>query len=87
MWLAPYDLGVSQNFEMACTPTLDEDIYEITIRLERVSGDMTSWRKTNTLFMASIRKQFLIWRTVPVAEKATYADRAEALVKGAGRPA
>ncbi|MCX7599098.1 MAG: M28 family peptidase [Armatimonadetes bacterium] len=83
MWLAPYDLGVSQNFEMTCTPTPDEDIYEITIRLERLSGDMTSWRKTNTLFMASIRKQFLIWRTVPVGEKAAYADRAEELLKGA----
>ncbi|MBC7288623.1 MAG: hypothetical protein H5T86_11405, partial [Armatimonadetes bacterium] len=78
MWLAPYDLGVSQNFEMACRPTPDEEIYEIVIRLERLSGDLTSWRKTNTLFMAGIRKQFLIWRTVPVGEKVLYAERAEA---------
>ncbi len=77
MWLAPYDLGVSQNFEMVCRPTPDEEIYEIIIRLERLSGDLTSWRKTNTLFMAGIRKQFLIWRTVPAGEKVLYAERAE----------
>lgn len=77
MWLAPYDLGVSQQFEMSCLPTPDEEIFEIIIRLRRLSGDLTSWRKTNTLFMAAIRKQFLIWRTVPVGEKVAYADRAE----------
>jgi len=80
LWLAPYDLGVSQDFELICSPTPDEEIYEMTLRLERLSGDVTSWRKTNTLFMAAVRKQFLIWRTVPVGEKVTYADRAEALV-------
>ncbi len=80
MWLAPYDLGVSQDFELACQPTPDEEIYEVVIRLHRLSGDVTSWRKTNTLFMAAVRKQFLIWRTVPVGEKVVYADRAEALL-------
>jgi len=30
--------------------------------------------------MAAVRKQFLIWRTVPVGEKVVYADRAEALL-------
>ncbi len=80
MWLAPYDLGVSQDFEMICRPTPDEEIYEIIIRLHRLSGDLTSWRKTNMLFVSALRKQFLIWRTVPVAEKVAYADRAEELV-------
>jgi len=77
MWLAPYDLGVSQDFRMACTPTEDEDIFAIEIHLTRLAGDISSWKKTNSLFLSAIRKQFLIWRTVPQAEKATYADRAE----------
>ncbi|MCD6352113.1 MAG: FtsX-like permease family protein, partial [Armatimonadetes bacterium] len=80
LWLAPYDLGVSQEFEMTCKPTPDEEIYEITLRLHRLSGDVTSWRKTTMLFIAALRKQFLIWRTVPVGEKVAYADRAEALL-------
>jgi hypothetical protein len=81
MWLAPYDLGVSQDFELVCSPTADAEIYDMTIKLNRLAGDLVSWRKTNTLFMAAIRKQFLIWRTVPVGEKVTYADRAEDLVQ------
>jgi hypothetical protein len=83
MWLAPYDLGVSQEFELVCRPTQDAEIYEMVLRLERLAGDVTSWRKTNMLFMTAIRKQFLIWRTVPAGEKVTYADRAEKLVKDA----
>jgi hypothetical protein len=82
MWLAPYDLGVSQDFDLACEPTEDGDIYAIVLRLTRLAGDITSWKKTNTLFLAGIRKQFLIWRTVPHAEKASYADRAEKIMSG-----
>jgi hypothetical protein len=82
MWLAPYDLGVSQAFRLDCEPTEDGDIFSIVLRLERLAGDITSWKKTNTLFLAGIRKQFLIWRTVPQAEKVAYADRAERILRG-----
>jgi hypothetical protein len=82
MWLAPYDLGVSQQFRLDCDPTEDGDIFAIVLRLDRLAGDITSWKKTNTLFLAGIRKQFLIWRTVPQAEKVAYADRAERILNG-----
>lgn len=82
MWLAPYDLGVSQAFRLTCEPTEDGDIYAIVLRLDRLAGDITSWKKTNTLFLAGIRKQFLIWRTVPQAEKVAYAERAERIMRG-----
>ncbi len=78
MWLAPYDLGVSQDFRLDCVATEDEDIFAIEIRLTRLAGDISSWKKTNSLFLSSIRKQFLIWRTVPQGEKVAYAERAEA---------
>ncbi|MEA3402618.1 MAG: M28 family peptidase [Armatimonadota bacterium] len=81
MWLAPYDLGVSQDFSLSCLPTEDENIYAIEIRLDRLAGDITSWKKTNSLFLSSIRKQFLIWRTVPQGEKVAYADRGEQVVE------
>lgn len=84
MWLAPYDLGVSQDFEMACVPTEDEDIFAIEVRLHRLAGDITSWKKTNSLFLGSIRKQFLIWRTVPQGEKVAYANRAEGILQEPG---
>ena len=82
MWLAPYDLGVSQDFSLECRPTGDREIYEIHIQLTRLAGDITSWKKTNSLFASGIRKQFLIWRTVPQGEKVAYADRAEKILRG-----
>ena len=82
MWLAPYDLGVSQDFVLECRPTGDSDVYEIHIQLTRLAGDITSWKKTNSLFMAGIRKQFLIWRTVSHGEKLAYGDRAEKILSG-----
>ncbi len=81
MWLAPYDLGVSQDFELACIPTEDEDIFAIEIRLQRLAGDITSWKKTNALFLSSIRKQFLIWRTVPQDEKVAYGEEGERVIE------
>jgi hypothetical protein len=83
MWLAPYDLGVSQDFSLAMLPTEDEDIFAIEIVLTRLAGDITSWKKTNSLFLSSIRKQFLIWRTVPQGEKLLYADKGEEAIKNA----
>ena len=93
MWLAPYDLGVSQDFELACVPTGESDIFEIQLTLHRLAGDTNSWKKTNSLFISSLRKQFLIWRTVPVSEKVTYADRGQSTIEeasggaGGGTPA
>jgi hypothetical protein len=82
MWLAPYDLGVSQDFLLECRPTEDPGVYSVHIKLTHLAGDLTSWKKTNSLFMAAIRKQFLIWRTVPQDEKLEYADRAEKILRG-----
>ncbi len=82
MWLAPYDLGVSQDFSLGCEPTADSDIFAIVLRLQRLAGDINSWKKTNTLFLGQIRKQFLIWRTVPQGEKVAYADRADLILAG-----
>ncbi len=82
MWLAPYDLGVSQDFALLCEATGDSDIFAIVLRLNRLAGDINSWKKTNTLFLGQIRKQFLIWRTVPQGEKVAYAERADQILEG-----
>ncbi|MGQ9731338.1 MAG: FtsX-like permease family protein [Candidatus Zipacnadales bacterium] len=79
MWLAPYDLGVSQDFQLACLPTGESDIHSVELTLHRLAGDTNSWKKTNALFLSSLRKQFLIWRTVPVSQKGMYAERGQAI--------
>jgi hypothetical protein len=80
MWLAPYDLGVAQDFALECRPTGDGDIHEVHIGLKRLAGDLASWKKANVVFLSNIRKQFLLWRTVPQSEKTRYAS--EVLAQG-----
>ncbi|MBI2300251.1 MAG: M28 family peptidase [Armatimonadetes bacterium] len=81
VWLAPYDLGVSQRVELTTLPDPDDPhVHAVSIRLERISGDDNGWRRTNWLFINILRRQFLIWRTIAPAQKAVYAESGEALL-------
>jgi len=77
MWLAPYDLGVSQRVRLESRPTAEGTMYEITLAVERLCGDITSWKKTNWFFLNTLRKQFLIWRTITPEQRKEYAARAD----------
>ena len=80
LWLAPYDLGVSQWLDLRMTPTEEGHVFEIVLHLTRESGDVNSWKKTNWLFLNTLRKQFLIWRTISPASKLEYEQRAEEML-------
>ncbi len=81
VWLAPYDLGVSQQMELFTRPDGDDPhVNSIEIRLERISGDDNGWRRTNWLFVNILRRQFLIWRTITPGQKAAYAEQGEAVL-------
>ncbi len=71
-WIAPFDLGVSQKVELRIIPTDMEDVFEIVLHLERVSGDVSSWRRVNSRFLGTLRKQFLIWRTLRAEDRDRY---------------
>jgi len=83
MWLAPYDLGVSQTLDLRTSPTEEGEVYEVVIHLYREAGDISSWKKTNWLFLNVIRKQFLIWRTISPPARRGYEHRAEETLTGA----
>lgn len=71
-WLAPYDLGVSQRFEMTISPSQVPGIYLLDLRLTRLSGDAENWPIVNRPYLAEIRKQFLTWRTLAPDQRAPY---------------
>jgi len=71
-WLAPFDLGVSQRVELRTVPTAMEDVFEIKLTLWRESGDVSSWKRVNRRFLNTLRKQFLIWRTLRAEERERY---------------
>jgi hypothetical protein len=72
MWLAPFDRGVSQSVRLKTMPTEDEGVSQIEVEIKRLSGEHSSWYRLNRRFLREVRKQFLIFRTVPPAVKEQY---------------
>ncbi|HUU55137.1 MAG TPA: FtsX-like permease family protein [Armatimonadota bacterium] len=83
-WVAPFDLGVSQQVRLRTIPTDMEDVFEIQLQLERVSGDVSSWRRVNRRFLNTLRKQFLIWRTLRAEDRDRYLGYAASSEPAAG---
>jgi len=71
-WLAPFDLGVSQIVLLRTEPTDMEDVYEVKLRITRESGDISNWKRVNRRFLNTLRKQFLIWRTLRAEDREKY---------------
>ncbi len=79
-WLAPYDLGISQDVRFEAVPTGEHNVYGIDVVIHRLSGDTLSWQRMNRGFLNVLRKQFLVWRTVPSGTKQEFADEGRRLV-------
>ncbi len=83
-WLAPFDLGVSQDVTLETIPTSMEDVYEVHLTINRESGDISNWKRVNRRFLNTLRKQFLIWRTLRADERDKYLAGAQAETSAAG---
>ena len=80
-WLAPYDTGVSQRVTLSAAPAEQEhDLYAVWVDIHRESGDVDSWQRLNRRFLNTLRKQFLVWRTVDQEVKTVYADEGREMI-------
>jgi len=77
VWLAPYDLGVSQQINLIIAPVggEEEDLYRIYLNVHRESGEIASWKRVNRRFLNLLRKQLLIWRTFNVEVRGEFHER------------
>ncbi len=73
--LAPFDLGVTQSFLMKSVPSEIEGIDEVAISLTRLSGQPKDWFRLNKVLLDDLRKQFLIWRSLPSETMELYRER------------
>ncbi len=80
-WLAPYDLGISQEVELKAIPTGEHNIYKIEVIINRLSGDVASWKRINRGFLNVLRKRFLVWRTIPPELKHQYAEEGQQVLQ------
>ena len=71
VWLAPFDLGVSQRIQIEARPGAVRDVVELRLTLLRQTGELENWVNQNKRFLVSIRRQFLAWRTRPRATPAS----------------
>lgn len=82
VWLAPYDLGVSEHMTIETVPTEEAEIYQIRAVIRRESGDEASWIRVTRNFINLLRKQYLLWRTLPTPLKGEFGARGRAILAG-----
>lgn len=82
VWLAPYDLGVSERLFLQTVPTEEAEVYRIQAMIMRESGDESSWIRVTRNFINMLRKQYLLWRTFPVGLKGEYGQRGLKVLAG-----
>ena len=75
VWLAPFDFGIMQQVEILFERAETEPGFlEISIRLNRESGEANAWHRINKTFLNELRKQLLIWRSFGDATKKEYEE-------------
>lgn len=79
VWLTPFDLGVRQHVLLLIHPGEFEDIYEVQVVLQRLSGDDGSWYRMNRTFLTELRKQFLQWRSLTPQRMLDYIEESRKL--------
>ena len=82
VWLAPFDMGVSQDTDILLVPSAEPGLYELQLKLVRQSGEIAAWKRVNRGFMSDLRKQLLLWRTIKPEGQQEYVLRGRAHVAG-----
>jgi cell division protein FtsX len=86
-WLAPFDMGVSQDADIMLIPSPEPGLYELQLKLVRQSGEISAWKRTNRGFISDLRKQLLVWRMITPADQREYVLRGRVHVSGEQVPA
>jgi hypothetical protein len=73
--LAPFDLGIFQRFRLSSRDSDIEGIKEVLVDLELENGSPAAWQRSSRHFIADLRKQFLLWRSLPAETVAHYCSQ------------
>jgi len=68
--LAPFELNIHQEVEVRAVKV--EKAYNFNLYIRKISGARDSWIRSNRIFIDRVRKQLLVWRTLPSKEKEKY---------------
>ena len=74
VWLAPFDFGILQWVDLRfCHAQEGDDFLEISVTLTRMAGEFGVWRRVNSAFIHTLRKQLLVWRSLDQEGHVQYA--------------
>jgi hypothetical protein len=77
LWMAPFDMGVSQYMQLEFVPASISGAYLIEVFIQRISGQDTFWQRVNHRFMNQLRKEFLIFNTLDAESKVYHRQTAQ----------
>lgn len=80
--LAPFDLGIFQKFRMYSSEFEIKGIDEVVVEITRQGGTPNAWMRSNRGFADELRKQFLLWRSLPIETIEHYRAQTEATLEG-----
>ena len=80
VWLAPYDWGISQDVLFKVHESGEEAVLFLTLR--RIDGEVKAWQRVNRRFVADVRRQFLLWRTIAPQDRRRYINYGHQLLAG-----
>ncbi len=73
--LAPFDMGLKQRTDLFSYFDEEKSRWIFEIDLLKTDGILSAWETSVRRFVDSIRKQLLIWRSLPQSEKSTKAQQ------------
>ncbi|BAM02161.1 ABC transporter permease [Phycisphaera mikurensis] len=76
--LAPFDLGVTQRLRLWSEPSDIAGVDRVRVVVDRLSGTRGDFARLNKPFFAGLRRQFLLWRTLPDESREGYRREAAA---------
>ncbi|MBN1256292.1 MAG: FtsX-like permease family protein [Planctomycetes bacterium] len=82
--LAPFDLGVFQEFKMYSRESEIAGIMEVVVELHKINGSSAAWLRGNRTFINDLRNQFLLWRSLPVETLEVYREQTSTSVQETG---
>jgi hypothetical protein len=78
VWVAPYDWGISQHVRIVTSEHEGNPVLLCAVR--RVNGEVKSWLRVNRRFVANLRRQLLLWRTIGPVDRDRYVAQGHRLV-------
>jgi hypothetical protein len=74
MRLPPYELNILQEVDFSAY--LKEKRYALTVQIRKLSGMYQPWVSSNLRLMSELRKQLLMWSSLPPAKRQEYTHMA-----------